>query len=243
MKEIGVLCFLWSNPTFRSQYTVKNVQVLHSMLKRNLKMPFTLYCATNEPRKIRDALKGEIRIIPISDSPAFQMDVVGTWPAIESFNPEVQAQIKESTILKLDLDSVIVSRLDSFLESIPIDADKMAGWLDWTHKILNPSFNLMQKGFGKFIYDAFLHDKKTIKTLIEKGLADKFGWDQSFIAQVCPEKHKIYLSKEDGILHRREIEPQGKLPNNAKIVYFNSTWKPWHDKMKLYHPWIKNHYL
>ncbi len=205
-------------------------------------MPFTFYCLTDQPVALREYLSTSIKVISIADEPTFHLDPIGTWPVLSMFNPEIQRQIPEETILKLDLDCVITNSLDPLISRTPITDQRMAGWLDISHKILNPSFSLMKNGFGSFVWESFLNNPDRVKNLIQSGDADRLGWDQAWIADAMPEHNKIYLTKENGIFHRRELERATSLPNRAAIVYFNSSWKPWHDKMKLYYPWIKDHY-
>lgn len=251
MNGISVVCFLWWNPEFRAQYVPARVNTLYSMVKRHLSIPFKFYCAigdridcTSAIAVAREELRSQIEVISLEGSPTFRPDVVGeqlgSWPCLSLFNPALQDQLAYDVILKLDLDSVITGSLDPLVKRI--DSERITGWLDITHKILNPSFALMRKGFGGFIWDTFLNKPEDVKYLVETGDADRFGWDQAWLNRCTPETMKKFLTRADGVYHRREIERRGKLPGDARIVYFNATHKPWHENMKLKYPWIKDHY-
>lgn len=233
----AILCFLWGNPKFRAQYGIKNVQILLSMVRRNVRVPFTFYCATDDWRKAERELTGGVKVLQL-DPAKLGIDPVGTWPGLSMFDPEIQDQIREPNILKLDLDCVITRPIDYLLPRI--EAGKITGWLDPSHKILNPSFTLIENGFGRELWRDVFEKRELLNRMIGSGDADKYGWDQLWINHNLPEQKKKFLSEEDGLYHRRDIDK--RLPVTARVVYFNSSWKPWHDKMKLRYPWIKEHY-
>jgi hypothetical protein len=210
------------------------------MARRHCPIDFNFYCLTNDTETAHRELPKSIKIISIADCPTFKFTEIGSWPVLSMFKKHIQEQIKEERILKLDLDCVITGSLENLLGSF--QPDMITGWLDITHKILNPSFALFQNGWGQFIWQRFLENQTRVQEIISSGMADKYGWDQIWINDSLESNQKKFLTKESGIFHRREIDKSAKLPGTAKIVFFNSSWKPWHEKMRLYYPWIKDHY-
>lgn len=240
MKDLAVLCFCWKGINFRAEYNFQNVNTLASMVRRHLKRKHTFYCLTDDPESAKAALPKSIKIIKIDLQELNLGAQLGTWPGIFMFKPEIQEQIAEDLFLKIDLDCVITKSIDEIVfDKWP---ERIFGWLDVTHKIMNPSFAVFHKGFGRQVWDNFFSNRAKVDQLIAEGTADKFGWDQIWINMNIDERKKTFITEESGIFHRRDIERSGRLPQTARIVFFNSTWKPWHQKMKLYHPWIKEHY-
>lgn len=235
--KLSIICFQYSNPGFRATYGAEHVKKLYRMVKRNVTQPFKFYCITDCVLPYIDNEK----ILPIFlDKDLFPFTALGSWPVLSMFNPNIQKQIEGSVILKLDLDAVITGNIDSLIAKLK--PGHLTGWLDISHKLLNPSFALFENGFGvKQIWNPYNERRPEVLELINDGRADKYGWDQAWINYVS--RSFNYLTKESGIYHRREIANGWKLPHNARIVYFNSTHKPWHQKMQDRYRWIKDHYL
>lgn len=234
---IGVVTFYWRNESFRAVYEPRHVDTLYAMVKRHMSERFRFYCLTND---MGAEFRSGVEKISIADCPTFRFEKVGSWPCLNLFNPEIQKQIPCDRILKLDLDCVIVRDLSPLL-SFYIE-DRITGWLDISHNILNPSFALIRNGFGHSVWESLTEKADHVESMIGSGHADKYGWDQAWLNYCISEDRKKFLTKETGIFHRRECDRGGTLPTKARIVYFNSSHKPWHEKMQLYYPWIRAHY-
>lgn len=229
-KSLAIVCFLFSGK--RHTYTIEHVDRLRRMCERYAE-PHTFYLISD--RHYPEFIGRQISIAGCS---TLEKEPVQAWPCLNIFNPEVQRQIEEPRILKLDLDCAIVRRIDPMLENFM--PDRMVGWLDPTHQWLNPSFAYFANGFGHCYWYQYLAGQDEINEYIRSGRSLEKGSDMAFINSV--EIRKKFLTRESGVFHFRELETgiptKGKLPLHCKIVFFNGPWKPWSEKMRRKHPWL-----
>lgn len=109
MKPVNILCIKWGQ-----KYSANYVNVLYSMVKRNLRRRFRFICLTDDSRDIRQEV--EIKAIPLVGFPDFDQRKKWTlqhgWLKLTCFaNP---LHDLEGETLFLDLDIVIVGNLDDF---------------------------------------------------------------------------------------------------------------------------------
>ena len=99
---INVACVYYGN-----KYKIEYVQKLYSMVKRHLTYPFKFYCFTDHV-KIHKILKEDIIFRRFTEQ-----DLQGWWNKLQLFHPSTPL---EGTTLYLDLDVVIMKRIDEFVE-------------------------------------------------------------------------------------------------------------------------------
>ena len=86
-----------------TKYPLKYVNILYNMVERNLAKPFNFYCLTDNRGQEFD------KNIKLIDVPQPVMN--NWWNKMHLYNPELNI---EGNILYLDLDVVILNRLDDF---------------------------------------------------------------------------------------------------------------------------------
>ena len=99
--EYNVLCLKHGN-----KYDAKYVNILYSMVKRNLTLPFTFHCLTEDATNINS----EINIIPLPK------DLSGWWCKPYMYSNQLPI---DGTILYIDLDVVISGSLDKLFTFNP----------------------------------------------------------------------------------------------------------------------------
>lgn len=99
-----VVCMKWG-----TMYGPEYVNIMHSMVRRNVTGDFTLICFTDDATGI----KPEVKCLPI---PLLECeippDVPGKWPKIALWGRELGGL--SGPALFIDLDSVIASNIDDY---------------------------------------------------------------------------------------------------------------------------------
>ena len=103
IKSLHIVCYKWG-----TKYPAVDVNILHAMVKRNLSIPFKLYCVTDDPSGINP----EVIIEPI---PVKAM--VGKAPKLFTFSKNFLGLDSNQYVVSLDLDIVIVGSLDFLAEN------------------------------------------------------------------------------------------------------------------------------
>lgn len=100
MQEINVLCVKWG-----TKYSSSYVNMLYDMVKKNLTLPFQMYCYTDDAKDIYS----DISIIDMIDD-----DLEEWWPKLRLFEKGFAGL--SGRMLYLDLDTVIQSNLDKLVQ-------------------------------------------------------------------------------------------------------------------------------
>ncbi len=100
--EYNVVCVKWGD-----KFTPEHVNRLYRMAKKNISLPFTFYCYTENPIGLVD----EIKIIPFDES----LDLKAWWWKLTLF----QKNDRPNGInLYLDLDVVIQNNVDDIFNAV-----------------------------------------------------------------------------------------------------------------------------
>jgi len=234
----------------RVTYTADHVNRFASMVGRHLSLPHEVVCITDDA----EGIDGSVRIVPLwDDLREFGM----CWTRLKVFAPEM-ADIIGPRFVSIDLDCVIVGRLDPLLD-IPDDfkAWKNVGrgaiycgsmfllnagsrrqvWDD-----LDPGKLVFKKEFGRFKHrgNRYIHPEAYAAGMV-------CGSDQAWMSYVLGPGGPMWTSV-DGVLSHSDgsLIPSGlgrpkhdTPPDHARIVFFHGVGDPSQPRVQKQHPWIE----
>lgn len=266
-KKINIITWKWNGKNQKSgvEYSAKHVNVLYSMIKRNLKKDFCLICITDDPKGIRK----EVLTFPL---PEQWSDLGGCYVRLNCFSHRFKLDgLSLNRFISIDLDVVIVSDVTDIFtrkEDFLIWGDPVRYTPYWG------SFFMMNKGCRREVYDSF--DPKKSKDIATKA-GFTVGTDQAIISMNLFPRETM-LTSEDGLLnfvmHVKEMDPDvlkymssnkfralikrrrpishraciavnspnGALPDNAKIVFFNGKYDPIQERMQEKYDFVRKHW-
>lgn len=126
-----IICVKWG-----TKYDSKYVNILKNMCDRQVRVPFTFHCLTEDPTGIRE----DINIINLPNL----IGIKSWWSKLYMFSPDLP--IKEGTILYFDLDVVIFRNIDHIVNWNP---DKFCIIRDF-NRCRVPSWNLSNSSVMKW---------------------------------------------------------------------------------------------
>ncbi len=234
---LSVVCWKWTpRSNYRSKFNAVHVNTFASMVARHLHVPHEIVCVTDNWK----GLDSSIRVVEMWD----------TWSRIPSphggENPSCYRRLKAfdsamahvlgRRFVSVDLDVVItgdVTPLWTRTEDFVIWGDQLKG------TPYNGSMWLMTAGARQRVYAEFDPESSPQQTLRAKLL----GSDQAWISYVLGAGQPTW-TREDGVYaFRTDIRRNHyKLPDNAKIVFFQGNTDPWDDFCKKHVPWVVEHY-
>lgn len=215
-----------------SKYGADYANRLHAMVRRNLGLPHSFHCLTDDANGLDPAIKA---------APLPGPDLGGCWNKLWLFSERIAPP--HANILYLDLDVVLVGPIDDLVTMRP--NDDFVGQPDWNRPLF-PQFNSsvmrMCAGAHREVLDRFLSElsagrivrreewdatlQSRDKVVYWRGWR-RFGGDQEWITAYLRPRLKV---------HRRAF-PQGwiisykrhgrrKLPVGARAVVFHGSPKP-----------------
>lgn len=190
----NVVCLKWG-----TKYSSMYVNILYSMVKRNLTLPYRFVCFTDD----KNGINPEIECKPILPT---CNNTTGWWHKLSFFSEKIDDLT--GTILFLDLDVVIVDNIDEFFThpgNFCIMLDK--GYTN--SKIYNSSVFRMEIGKYNYIYNDYIADHKNIirrlagdQNFITEKISDAILWPdiwcQSYKYNICGNGHK-YATLSEGM--------------------------------------------
>lgn len=229
---INILCWKWrSDPTLRAQFTSEHVNIFASMIARNTTVPYKLTCITDDS----EGIDSSVNIMPIWDYPI----VSGKNPKkpncyrrLRIFSNEAKELFGER-VISIDLDAVITRNIDHLL----IRKEDFIGWHNPGGVRYQGSLTNLKTGTRTFIWNEF--DPKKSPILAK----DIVGTDQAWVTYRMSPDEAVYTPDRDGVYsYKKHIRNKETLPENACIVFFHGTPKPWFDGMARGYDWILNNW-
>ncbi|MXQ06462.1 glycosyltransferase [Alphaproteobacteria bacterium GH1-50] len=221
MSERVVLSMKWG-----TLYNARYVNVLYNAVRDHIDGPFRFVCLTDEP----DGLASGIETHPIPDLglPQERWNH-GAWPKLAVFARDLFGL--QGRLLFIDLDSVIVDRLDPFFEAGGAfrAIGGGSGWrrgAAWTDppRLLSGVFS-MDFGAHPDVLDAFMADKEAAydraeneQHFIEQTISSWEPWPDGWVLSF-----KYHLRRSIGA---DLIKPVYDPPPGAKIVAFHGNPRP-----------------
>lgn len=217
---LNIVCFKWGS-LFGPEY----VNNLYNSIERNITVPYTFTCFTEDPTNVSCETKPFLTTLPT------------WWYIIGLFNKEHGFKDK---VLYMDLDTVITSNIDHI---VSLDTNFAITEDFYRPKGLQTTFILWQPEWGYFVWDNF---KKVMQSnmsphvmggtngFIEGNISYN---DADIFQNIFPEEfisYKVHISPG----HFRNKELPGNL-NTAKVICFHGKPRP-HEVKEL--PWMKEYW-
>lgn len=207
--QLTVCCVLRSGgPEYRPEHVV----ALAHGVQKHLSISYRFVCLTDIPDSLPSVLIDTIRL---------QHNWPGWWSKIELFN-----RFKGQTFY-LDLDTVVVDDIENLV-------------LDHRFTVLENFWSPSRIGSGLMawnmdlseIYHRFRADPSGF--MREYRTLERWG-DQGFIKYHTPVELDLWQTKFPNkiVSYRKDVEPLGRVPDEAAIVCFGGKCRPWNVAMKV----------
>lgn len=234
---LRVVCFLWRNTkagiVLPAQellsYTERHVNVLYSMLRRHLKIPFEMVCITDQPGR---PFHSEIRVIPLWDKCRY---LGGCFNRLYVFSKDM-AELIGPRFVCIDIDCVIVGDLTPMLsrrEDFIINAYVPSRQTKHRQRF-NGGMFMMDAGSRSWVWDSFdaRLSPRAVKHANDSGLVA--GTDQAWIDMVL-HGNEARFTAADGVYEAREhrVPPVG-----ARLMMFSGRRDPSLSKEQ----WVKRNW-
>lgn len=238
---LNIITYKWKKDGYRSKFEGWHVNALFEQCKLHVHVPFKFWLVTDDPTGVDPA----ISVIPLWANPAphyavGEFDRPNCFYRLKMFSKEFQ-DLMDGPIMSLDLDTVITGDITHL-----ITQDEFTIWC--------PDGERMPCN-GSLVY---FHNTERTKKLWEKFDPSRIdpdyslrreegkfvGSDQAWIATNLLPEDKFYGIKDGVYSFRCHLLPKGgRLPHDAKIVFFHGKYDPWDEALWKKYPWIKTHYL
>jgi hypothetical protein len=234
---LSVVTFLWppenGGPV---TYTADHVNTLHSMVKRNLKVPFEFVCISDDWK----GLHPDIRFAKLWINFGKLKNPSGAklpncYRRLKLFDRDTCKFERVERLLWLDLDMVITADITPLVDN-DIDFKILGGSVPG--QPYNGSMLLMNAGARQQVWDTFDSDVSP-----QKSVADGyFGSDQAWIASCLGPNERTWSSVDGVYSFLNDVRPKGtgSIPSDARIVNFAGMQKPWHHVHRC--EWVRSNY-
>jgi len=221
---ITIITWLWKpTGTWRQGYTAEHVNTLCQAFKENLKIPHRFVCVTDMPKGIK------CETIKLWNNPKVEgvlRNKPNCYKRLRLFAPDAEKLIGAKRFASVDLDCVITKNVDKIFDCDD-DFKIMYGYA----APYNGSLFIMDAGARTKLWEEF--DPKRTPRLANKVKRPNgkkyYGSDQAVISYLLP--FEKTFSQEDGLYQFTSHVKRKELPENARMVFFAGTIKPWFPEM------------
>lgn len=219
---LTVITWLWEGNRWRNCYTAQHVNAMHRMVKRHLRIPHQFKCFTNMPKGI------ECETIPIdwevkTSTPEHKPNC---YRRLKVFDPDMR-KVLGDRFIHIDLDAVILDDITPIVDRPQDDFIIMKG----EASVYNGSMWMMDTGCRAKVWKDFRPESspQRVRQLSQqKNTPRLYGSDQAWISAKLPSE-KVWLEKDGVYQYRLHIDKKDvTIPDDARIVFFAGSDKPWH---------------
>ncbi|AEG31705.1 hypothetical protein [Thiomicrospira cyclica] len=236
---INIVCLKWG-----TKYSTEYVNRLYRMVKKNITVPFSFHCITEQSA----GLYPEISVLELKNP-----ELEGWWHKLSLFHSDCYGL--KGTVLYLDLDVVITDSLDPVISfsSGSFCTIKSRG------KRLNARFNSsvirFEAGSVPFIWEAFVFNQQWILNNLD-GDQDWLGMivpgattfpDHLIVSfkKNCMAQGQSWLGIGEKLMKKGLIKPKGEsvVPKGAAVVIFHGLPNPEDVAETSYKQWKKSPWI
>ena len=233
-----VVCWLWPPARkYRSQFCAQHVNTFRNMVERHYHDPHEVVCITNMPEGIDE----RVRIVPLWDDYASVPSPHGglspaCYRRLKAFSPEMK-EIIGPRFVSMDLDVCIVDDITPLLR-------REEDFVIWGSVLRTTPYNgsmwMMDAGARAQVWTDFDPNISPVQTR----KAGFHGSDQAWMCYKLGTGEAQWTPESDGVYaFRSDIKRQRyKLPEDARIVFFQGHNDPWAPHSQKWAPWILDHY-
>lgn len=226
-----VVTWLWAG---NREYVPEHVNVLAAMFRRHLTLPHRFVCITD----LKAGFEKGVEVMPIPASAqklaAFRTPEGARFPScyrrLWMFSDEAKCLGKR--VLMTDLDVLLTRNVDHLFAP----RAKFVGWqpkASWGgRERIGGGLYLLTPGAHPEVYEDF----QGMASIVQARAAGYRGSDQAWMSYMLFGKVKLW-PESAGIYSIRDMK-DGQLPDDACLIQFNGTGKPWHGKPY----WTREHW-
>lgn len=244
MEQNYILCMKWG-----TKYGAEYVNRLYHMVCKNLTLPFTFVCLTDNP----DGLDAAIKYYPIPELPLPGGLPERGWKKLTTFTPSLYDL--RGTALFLDIDIVIINNIDCFFTQPNTQNDEVWIIRDWKkpwRMVGNSSVYRFQIGAVPGLLNYFQQHFNEIRR--------HFRHEQAFLSWYIRQYHQLSYWPDDWCLSYKyhvlkklpfSLWQAPEKPQHGKIIVFHGEVNPpdaitggggkWYRKV-LPAPWLKDYW-
>lgn len=236
-----IVLWKWASHNADREYEAHHVNGMVRSLLENIKTTKArIICVTDNNEGITDC-----ETFPLwkdmSDIPnATKRNLPSCYRRLKLYDHETQKDLgmkHGDRILSLDLDALIVGRIDDVLAT----PGEYIGWeLRGPHhpRVFNGSFQMFSAGDLRFIWEEFdpaLSPRQALE-------AQFLGSDQSWLSYRLIEREgSVGLKWPQVSSYPLQNKIQGLLSIQNRIVFFHGKEKPWHPQVAKRSPWVSRY--
>lgn len=245
---LEIVCWKWHTPGYRSTFNAAAVNTLRAMVARNLSLPHTFTCVTDDAAGI----DSRVRVVPLWNDYASVPNPSNAqnpscYRRLKMFAPNAGEIFVGERVVSMDLDVCITGDLTPLF-------DRPDDFVIWGGQSVEPRFrrnsapyswyngSLMMLRIGSRPQVWLEFDPRSSPRRAHA--ANCRGSDQGWIA-FCLGKNEKVWGVSDGVFSYRNhviAEHAGRLPRGARFVAFHGRHDPWHTVVQAKHAWIREHY-
>lgn len=236
---LDVVCWLWT-PTkdYRSQFCTDHANTLYAMVQRHYPHEFRFSCITDRDTGFD---KG-IRVIPLWDDYSKMESIYGPntpscYRRLRAFSSEM-AHVIGPRFVSVDLDVVVTGDLTPVWNR----KEDFVIWGDRARQTpYNGSMWMMNAGAREKVWTEFHRDPE--RAVRKARGAGFFGSDQAWMCYTLGPMENRWTADDGVYSYRTHVKPaKGALPKDARIVFFQGHYDPWHPMIREQCPWVSQHY-
>lgn len=239
---LQVVLWKWDQPGFRMSYTAEHVNVMCSMIRRNLNgTPHRIICITDNNDGITECETAHLWR-DLDDTPNRSgRHLPSCYRRLKLYDPKTQKDLgidKGDRILGLDLDSLITGPLREIVKT----EGRYVGWQLAGHEhpfVFNGSFQMFDAGDLEHIWKDF-DPKVSPWTASNAGFR---GSDQAWLSyNLVGKEGSVGLEWPEVASYPLQNRIQGVLKTETRIVFFHGSEKPWTPNAIFNTPWIERYW-
>lgn len=227
-----VLCWLWTDPRYRGElYNAGHVEALRRMVSRHFHAPHRFACVTDHelPATVERIVPTHRELNKIRSPHGSKFP--SCYRRLAMFAPGA-GEVFGKRFVSLDLDLVIVGDVTE-LWTRP---EPFVAWRDLHPRCLyNGSMMMLTAGERRRVWTDF--DPEVSPRAATRRYN---GSDQGWISYRLGPGQATWTGADGVYSYKHEIRGR-ELPENAKIVIFHGSVKPWHPEAQDL-PWVREHW-
>jgi hypothetical protein len=220
------------HPKKRIRFTAEHVNIMHSMLTRNLRKPFRMHCITDNA----EGIIPKVNCVPLWDD---HRDLGGCYVRLKSFSNWFSS-IVGPDFFSIDLDTVILQDITRLLERTR-DRHEFRIWADTNPTTpYNGSFYYLRTGMRAKVWDTF----DPVDSPKRARMLGYVGTDQAHISAALG-RNEAKWTRNDGVYSYRchfQERKRTELNGDEQIVFFHGSHDPSKSETQAIVPWVKDHW-